>query len=172
MLTRTVIFIAAAIALLGMCQAAPWLEAVQQYSRGDTIGSGISSGISSSNNNNPNLTKIICRPQMYVEARVDHTNDGIDYLRHKPQDPLGPPYFPPRTNGGHCTRVSCEYASAIYLCNDNDHGVQVPTGTIADYVQAVLDDGGERCHFWDGDYGGTGFSKDVVWGQAFDANGW
>lgn len=109
---------------------------------------------------------------MYVAVRVDHTDDGISYLRNKPQDPLGPPYFPPHTNNGHCTRVSCEYAAAIYLCNDNDHGVQVPTATIADYAQAVLNDGGYSCHYWDSDFGGSGLEKDVAWGQAFDVNGW
>ena len=58
------------------------------------------------------------------------------------------------------------------MCNDNGHGVQTPLGTIADYAQAVLDDPDWRCNFVNGDYGGSGISKDVVWGQVFDVNGW
>lgn len=118
------------------------------------------------------MTKIICQPQMYREVRTDHTDDGIAYLRGKPQDPNGAPYFGPKTNHGHCTRVSCEYASAIYVCNDDDHGVQIPLGTVADYAQAVLDDDDTRCSFLDMNYEGSGHSKGVVWGQAFDMNGW
>ena len=110
---------------------------------------------------------------MYREAREDHTRDGITYLRNKPQGPQGPPYFAPATNNGHCTRVSCEYASAIYVCNDNEHsGVRIPLATVADYVEAVLGDADERCNFLDKNYEDSGFSKQVVWGQAFDVNDW
>lgn len=121
---------------------------------------------------NPNLTKIICQPQMYVEARKDHTEEGVSYLRNKPQDPLGPPSFGAHTNDGHCTRVSCEYASGIYVCNDNDDAVRVPLGTVADYAQAVLDDPDAGCNFVDKSYEGSGAARPVVWGQAFDVNGW
>lgn len=110
---------------------------------------------------------------MYREAREDHTREGMTYLRNKPQDPLGPPYFGPGTNDGHCTRVSCEYESAIYVCNDSeDHGVQIPLATVADYVEVVLNDTDKRCNFLDKNYEHSGFKKQVVWGQAFDVNDW
>ncbi|KAK2611820.1 hypothetical protein N8I77_005143 [Diaporthe amygdali] len=142
-----------AAALLGMAQAAP--STAVQLARDDQ--------------KNANLTHIICQPQMFLEARADFTDNGIKYLRNKnTADPL----FGPKTNGKHCTRVSCEYASGIYVCNDNDFGVRVPLDTLADYAQAVRDDPDKRCNYHVKQYKGGKDDEDVTWGQAFDANGW
>ncbi|KAI3393125.1 hypothetical protein diail_4693 [Diaporthe ilicicola] len=153
-----------AVALLGVGQAAPSpavnltvdpvINQVANLARDDK---------------NPNLTHIICQPQMFVDARTDFTEQNIKYLRGKGS---GAPYFGPGTNGKHCTRVSCEYASGIYVCNDNGFGVAVPLATIADYAQAVHDDTDKRCNYFVKNYRGGTDDKWVTWGQAFDANGW
>lgn len=106
---------------------------------------------------------------MFLGARADFTDDGIKYLHNKDK---GPAYLGPNTNGKHCTRVSCEYASGIYACNDNDHAVQVPLDTLADYAQAVRDDTDTRCNYFVEHYKGGSKDKWVTWGQAFDINGW
>lgn len=107
---------------------------------------------------------------MFREARKDFTQGNIAYLRRKADRP--PITLGANTNGKHCTRVSCQYASGIYVCNDNDHDVQVALGTVADYAQAVLDDPRKECNWHEEYYEGGGDAEDVTWGQAFDANGW
>ncbi|KAL1854416.1 hypothetical protein Daus18300_011435 [Diaporthe australafricana] len=118
---------------------------------------------------NPNLTHIICQPQMFLEARRDFTDQNIKYLHDKEK---GPAYLGPNTTGKQCTRVSCQYASGIYACNDNDHAVQVPLDTLADYAQAVREDTDTRCNYLVKNYKKGKLDKWVSWGQAFDINGW
>lgn len=107
---------------------------------------------------------------MFREARKDFTQGNIAYLRRKADRP--PITLGANTNGEDCTRVSCQYASGIYVCNDNDHDVQVALGTLADYAQAVLDDPREECNWHEEYYEGGGDAEDVTWGQAFDVGGW
>lgn len=66
------------------------------------------------------------------------------------------------TNGKDCARVSCQYSSAVYACNDNDHAVDVAPGTMADYAQAVLDDTRKECNFHDAHYNGGNLDVDVT----------
>lgn len=41
--------------------------------------------------------------------------------------------------GGYCSRVSCSYDSAIYLCNDMEYAVTTDFDTIAQYANYILD---------------------------------
>ena len=108
---------------------------------------------------------------MFREARKDFTQQNEDYLR--PLDNGGPgAYLGANANGKSCERVACQYASGVYVCNDNDRAINVPYGTIADYAQAVLDDPSDKCNWRAENYEGGLFDVDVTWGQAFDANGW
>ncbi|KAH6679576.1 hypothetical protein B0J14DRAFT_558889 [Halenospora varia] len=72
--------------------------------------------------------------------------DGIKYLNRvaktgrKCDVGLGP---------GNCVRISCSYNSAIYLCNDNNYGMEPNCDYIASYAQNLLN----RCWFFDGIYG-------------------
>lgn len=120
---------------------------------------------------NPNLTHIICKPQMFKEARKDFTLQNEEYLRGLNNGGVGA-YLGANTNGDRCQRMSCEYASGIYVCNDNDRAINVPFDTLADYAQAVVDDPREECNWHEEHYQGGTDGEDVTWGQAFDANGW
>lgn len=120
---------------------------------------------------NPNLTHIICKPQMFKEARKDFTLQNEEYLRGLNNGGVGA-YLGANTNGDKCQRMSCEYASGIYVCNDNDRAINVPFATLADYAQAVVDDPREECNWHEEHYQGGTDGEDVTWGQAFDANGW
>lgn len=120
---------------------------------------------------NPNLTHIICKPQMFKEARKDFTLQNEDYLRGLNNGGVGA-HLGPHANGDKCERVSCQYGSGIYACNDNDHAVNVPFATLADYAQAVVDDPREACNWHEEHYQGGTDGEDVTWGQAFDKNGW
>lgn len=108
---------------------------------------------------------------MFREARKDFTLENIDYLSGK--DHGGPgAYLGALTNGKNCQRMSCQYASGIYVCNDNDHAVNVPFATLAAYAQAVADDPRKECNWHKDHYEGGTDGQDLTWGQAFDANGW
>lgn len=108
---------------------------------------------------------------MFREARKDFTLQNIDYLR--PKDHGGPgAYLGALTNGKNCQRMSCQYASGIYVCNDNDYAINVLFTTLADYAQAVVDDPRKECNWHEDHYEGGKDGEDLTWGQAFDANGW
>lgn len=161
-----------AAALLGVGQATPPnlinIARDDVSITSDPITAGRPSTDTQNQQKNPNLTQIICQPQMYLEARKDFTKQSIDDLRSKNHAiTLGA-----NTNHGNCTRVSCEYASAIYVCNDNGHDVEVELGTVADYAQAVVDDPRKECNWHVEHYKHGKDAADLTWGQAFDVNGW
>lgn len=120
---------------------------------------------------NPNLTQIICKPQLYREARRDFTQQNADYLRKITNGGVGA-YLGPFTNGNNCQRMACEYASGLYVCNDNLFAINVPWTTLADYAEAVMNDPRQECNYHIDHYEGGHKGQDVTWGQAFDANGW
>lgn len=108
---------------------------------------------------------------MFKEARKDFTLQNEDYLGGLNNGGVGA-HLGPHANGDKCERVSCQYGSGIYACNDNDHAVNVPFATLADYAQAVVDDPREACNWHEEHYQGGTDGEDVTWGQAFDKNGW
>lgn len=116
----------------------------------------------------PNVTQFICKPPLYRGGSYTPFMEGIRYLKSRYTDT--PPTFEPHTNNGRCTRVSCSYGAGIYVCNDNDCAVQVPILTIANYAEAIARQ--EGCDFFQGPGQASGFRTHLVWGQAFDRNGW
>ncbi|KAF4458844.1 hypothetical protein FALBO_14406, partial [Fusarium albosuccineum] len=67
-------------------------------------------------------------------ARKKAIEEGIQYLQTRLGNaPCG------LDNGPRvCTRVSCSYDSAIWLCNDNSGPLQVACGQVGDLAQRIL----------------------------------
>lgn len=108
---------------------------------------------------------------MFREARKDFTLQNIAYLGDL--DHGGPgAYLGAHTNGKNCERMSCQYGSGIYVCNDGDRDINVLYATLAAYAQAVVDDPRKECNWHEEHYEGGTDGADLTWGQAFDANGW
>ncbi|KUI66105.1 hypothetical protein VM1G_11430 [Cytospora mali] len=115
---------------------------------------------------NPNLTHIICRPPAFKWGGTVAAIDGVHYLHFHDVDPKGHPVFAPNSqNYKRCSRVSCSYGTGIYVCNDNNYGIQIPLLQIADYAQAILDQ--PKCN----DHLERYRNSQTIWGQAFDVNG-
>ncbi|KAJ3548812.1 hypothetical protein NM208_g817 [Fusarium decemcellulare] len=67
-------------------------------------------------------------------AREKAIEEGIKYLRGE----LGNAPCGLDSGPRVCTRVSCSYDSAIWLCNDNNGPLQVACGQIGDLAQRIL----------------------------------
>ena len=65
-----------------------------------------------------------------------------------------------------CQRVSCSWASGIYLCNDStEKWASPPCATIADYTQEIID----KCQWSAPDL----FTSDkLTQGELWDDGGW
>ncbi|TVY41173.1 hypothetical protein LOCC1_G006673 [Lachnellula occidentalis] len=63
-------------------------------------------------------------------------------------------------NGHSCARLSCQSTSAIYLCNDNNGGIDPQLGYIASYAQDII----SRCSVY------PPFSVVLAAGQEFDTD--
>ncbi|KAG6354221.1 hypothetical protein INS49_004825 [Diaporthe citri] len=117
---------------------------------------------------NPNLTHIICKPQMSREARKDFTLQNIEYLGgldHGGPDHGGPgAYLGAHTNGKNCERMSCQYGSGTYVCNDGDGDLNVLYATLAAYAQAVVDDPRKECNWHEEHYEGGKDGADLTLG--------
>ena len=107
---------------------------------------------------------------MYREARKDFTLQNADYLRGK--GGCCGAYLGANANGKNCQRMSCQYGSEIYVCNDNDYAINIPWDTLADYAEAVVNDPRKECNWHEDHYEGGTKGQDLTLGQAFDANGW
>lgn len=84
--------------------------------------------------------------------------EGIDYL----DNITGKPALPP--GPGYCSRVSCDYGSSIWWCNDNDRRKELDSW--AEVAEAAVDI--TRQCFWT-------IKKDqslVTGGQIFQPGGW
>jgi hypothetical protein len=62
---------------------------------------------------------------------MEYINAGIYYLTNL-NGRLG---MPPKS----CSRISCSYNSAIYLCNDNDYHIEPASAYIASYAKDLVD---------------------------------
>lgn len=85
------------------------------------------------------------------------TLDGIDYLTNL----TGKPALPP--GPGYCSRVSCEWGSSIWWCNDNDERKEL--GSWSEVTAAAVDI--SRQCFWT-----TRKQEMVTGGQIFQPGGW
>lgn len=174
--TKTVAFLAAAFALIGVGHTAPSImtslmspvlppDEVSQTSnlcqRSKT--SFMLTTTPTPTQRYPSMSQIICRPEMYNRATAVHIQTGISYLRGKGREMNHPNLFKALTHYGQCSRVSCSWKSAIYVCNDNPYDIEVPLGTVADYAQALSEH--PECHYKEG-------ANYYVWGQAFSKDGW
>lgn len=85
------------------------------------------------------------------------TLDGINYLRNLTGQPGNKP------GPGSCGRISCEWYSAIYWCNDNDQEKTLDSwGKIADAAEDIT----RQCFWYDR-------SKSLMTGgQIFEPGGW
>ncbi|KAK0121884.1 hypothetical protein ONS95_010162 [Cadophora gregata] len=80
-------------------------------------------------------------PSNWKDASAARIKEGITYLRN----------FNGICNTGPkaCVRISCSYNSAIFMCNDNDHRLDLSCAYMASYAQDILDDGCcKRPDFW------------------------
>ncbi|KAL4885944.1 hypothetical protein BJY04DRAFT_179578 [Aspergillus karnatakaensis] len=116
------------------------------------------------NTNSNSLTKrtdfsganLICYPDhIWDRAGREAINNGIDYLRGVPGQPVAGP------GPGACARVSCSYNSAIWWCNDDPAGKTLASfGSIADGARHIS----LNCN--------TGGFNGVLSGQVFHHTGW
>lgn len=108
---------------------------------------------------------MICQPTNYPFAINQRLEDGITYLQGKTgssqfawyvslsvllplayfltnKQNLGTDISSSRTKrqagGKDCMRVSCEENSGIYVCNDNDHAIDVYYDTMAAYTRHLM----------------------------------
>jgi hypothetical protein len=101
------------------------------------------------------MTPPICNIPDYRGASRDRTQSNIEYLQRHGGEcgaAAGPKI---------CTRVACQYSSAIFVCNDNDHAVGPHCSDVVDLAQDILN----SCTYRNG-------RNHETQGQEFNTDGW
>ncbi|KAK0119329.1 hypothetical protein ONS95_008171 [Cadophora gregata] len=104
------------------------------------------------------ITDVNCIPvngQNWNRANQGAIREGIAYLRRGSMACWINPHS--------CSRISCSWDSAIYLCNNNNYRFGHPCFQIADYAQAILDKCQYKKNLW---------ADKEVGGQAWDILNW
>ena len=107
-----------------------------------------------------NQDKILCDVGGTGVVVTDPIDEGIKYLHGISGDckvDAGPRV---------CSRVSCSYSAAIWLCNDTKEDLWIPCSKVGDYAQDIRD----KC--WFNASPGAPVWLPVVRGQEFDTENW
>lgn len=76
-----------------------------------------------------------CNDARYKAAKADTIIDGITHLNKKAMKGATC-----KAKKQSCSRVSCSYNSAIFLCNENDFSIAPECKLVADYAFKVIQD--------------------------------
>ncbi|KAL7622725.1 hypothetical protein AAE478_006403 [Parahypoxylon ruwenzoriense] len=101
-----------------------------------------------------NLSKVLCHVQSLPPAPRSAVEASRDWLNSLATELSAP--------AQQCAQLSCTQGAAIWLCNDEVEWIQQNSITLADRVNAILNEPGCETN---GDSG-------LVQGQAFDGAGW